>query len=158
MAPQTIFLAASRIFAVSSTRAGLIPPSSSTTGVKFSAAALATILPTVVLPVKKMKSKGSARSAVFSSRPPGTATTAPGSKYFGTSFKTSSEVSINCSESLRTHVLPAASAVIRVLIVEDMPHDAELVVAQLRSDGFDPKWKRVETEADFLAEIENLPD
>jgi hypothetical protein len=59
---------------------GFWPPSSSNTGVKFSAAAFMTILPTLVLPVKKMKSKGSFRSSVTSSRPPSTALTARGSK------------------------------------------------------------------------------
>jgi PAS domain S-box-containing protein len=39
-----------------------------------------------------------------------------------------------------------------------MPHDADLVLAQLRHAGFDPQWKRVETETDFLAELKNLPD
>ena len=67
--PQTIFFAASGMFAVSSTSAGFMPPSSSRTGVRFSAAARATILPTKVLPVKKMKSNGSFRSSVFCSLP-----------------------------------------------------------------------------------------
>jgi hypothetical protein len=37
--------------------------------------------------VKKMKSNGSFKSPVFVSLPPGTAVTAPGSKYFGTSSR-----------------------------------------------------------------------
>ena len=40
---------------------------------------------------------------------------------------------------------------LNILIAEDSPHDAEMMMAQLRRDGFDPKWKRVETERDFLA-------
>src|SRR5260221_6443837 len=59
VAPQTIFLAASGILAVGSTNAGFCPPSSRRTGVRFFAAASMTILPTLTLPVKKMKSKGS---------------------------------------------------------------------------------------------------
>src|ERR1017187_5339030 len=46
---------------------------------------------------------------------------------------------------------------LNILIVEDSPDDAELMVAQLRRDGFDPVWRRVETEADFLAELKKLP-
>lgn len=47
---------------------------------------------------------------------------------------------------------------LQILIVEDNPADARLVVAELRAAGFEPTWKRVETEADFLAELENSPD
>ena len=39
---------------------------------------------------------------------------------------------------------------LRVLIVEDNPLDAELVVAELRRSGFDPTWERVETAEAFL--------
>lgn len=49
---------------------GIWAPSSSRTGVRFSAAARATTFPLLVLPVKKMKSKGSLRSSVVSSRRP----------------------------------------------------------------------------------------
>ena len=41
----------------------------------------------------------------------------------------------------------------RVLIVEDNPADAELLLRELRRTGFEPEWKRVETEPDFLAGI-----
>jgi signal transduction histidine kinase len=47
---------------------------------------------------------------------------------------------------------------LNVLLVEDSPNDAELHVAELCRAGFDPKWKRVETEADFLAELKKSPD
>jgi PAS domain S-box-containing protein len=47
---------------------------------------------------------------------------------------------------------------INVLLLEDRAADAELLVFELRRAGFTPTWKRVETEADFLAEIKNLPD
>ena len=46
--------AANFIFAVSSIIHGFFPPNSKVTGVKFGAAALATILPTATLPVKKI--------------------------------------------------------------------------------------------------------
>jgi signal transduction histidine kinase/FixJ family two-component response regulator len=47
---------------------------------------------------------------------------------------------------------------LNILIVEDSPDDAEMMTAQLRRAGFDPRWRRVETEADFLAELAKLPD
>ncbi|MGA2248454.1 MAG: response regulator [Verrucomicrobiota bacterium] len=47
---------------------------------------------------------------------------------------------------------------LKVLIAEDSPDDADLLVAQLRRDGFDPVWKRVEEEKDFLRELEKRPD
>lgn len=43
---------------------------------------------------------------------------------------------------------------LRVLIVEDNPLDAELVVRELRRSGFEPEWKRVDTEAEFIAEAQ----
>lgn len=42
---------------------------------------------------------------------------------------------------------------LRVLIVEDRPADAELVVRTLRQAGFAPSWQRVETEEDFRAQL-----
>jgi CheY-like chemotaxis protein len=47
---------------------------------------------------------------------------------------------------------------LRVLIVEDVPDDAEVLLGELRRAGFDPVWSRVETEADFLVAIKKLPD
>jgi len=47
---------------------------------------------------------------------------------------------------------------LNALIVEDSQNDADFVLAQLLRANFDPQWKRVETEADFLAEIKKLPD
>jgi PAS domain S-box-containing protein len=47
---------------------------------------------------------------------------------------------------------------INILIVEDSKDYEELLVRELRQAGFDPKWKRVETEPDFLAELKNSPD
>src|SRR5205807_1877565 len=34
---------------------------------------------------------------------------------------------------------------LRVLIIEDSPDDAELMLLELRRGGFDPSWQRVET-------------
>jgi PAS domain S-box-containing protein len=42
---------------------------------------------------------------------------------------------------------------LKVLLVEDRPEDAELVVTGLRRAGFDPSWRRVETEADYLEHL-----
>ncbi len=43
---------------------------------------------------------------------------------------------------------------LRVLIVEDKPADAELIVLRLAKEGFKLDWKRVQTEADFIASLE----
>ncbi len=50
------------------------------------------------------------------------------------------------------------AAALKVLVVEDSPRDAELAVAELHAAGFTFEWKRVETEPDFLNELDNLPD
>jgi DNA-binding NtrC family response regulator len=42
---------------------------------------------------------------------------------------------------------------LKVLIVEDNPADAELLVRALRRSGFEPEWKCVDIEADFLSSI-----
>jgi DNA-binding NtrC family response regulator len=47
---------------------------------------------------------------------------------------------------------------LKILIAEDSIDDVELVVAELRRAGFDPTWKRVDTEPDFVAELEKRPD
>jgi len=47
---------------------------------------------------------------------------------------------------------------LNILIVEDVPDDAELLLAALRRAGFAPRSTRVDTAPDFLAELEKLPD
>ena len=47
---------------------------------------------------------------------------------------------------------------LNVLIVEDSRHDAELVADELRNAGFDPHWKRVETEDAYRASLQDSPD
>jgi PAS domain S-box-containing protein len=42
---------------------------------------------------------------------------------------------------------------IRVLLVEDNPNDAELVLRELRRAGFEPHWSRVDTEEAFLSNL-----
>ena len=39
---------------------------------------------------------------------------------------------------------------LRVLIAEDSSDDAELIVRELRRAGFEPEWRRVDTEAEYL--------
>ncbi len=43
---------------------------------------------------------------------------------------------------------------IRVLILEDQPTDAELMLRELRLVGYEPEWTRVMTELDFLTQLE----
>jgi len=47
---------------------------------------------------------------------------------------------------------------LRALILEDRLEDAELMAHELRRNGFDPQWQRVETEQDFLAHLNPAPD
>ncbi len=42
---------------------------------------------------------------------------------------------------------------LRVLIAEDNPADAELVLRELRKAGFEPEWQRVDTETGYLAHL-----
>ena len=50
------------------------------------------------------------------------------------------------------------STPIRVLIAEDNPADAELVLRELRRAGFEPEWERVDTEAAYLDRLHTNPD
>ena len=42
---------------------------------------------------------------------------------------------------------------LKVLILEDRPDDAELILYELRSAGYQPAWKRVDTEESYLDSI-----
>ncbi|HLC40249.1 MAG TPA: PAS domain S-box protein, partial [Methylomirabilota bacterium] len=53
---------------------------------------------------------------------------------------------------MRTEATP-----LRVLILEDNPDHAELIVHQLRRAGFIPEWRRVETEQDYLKSLDAAP-
>ncbi|MBU2569287.1 MAG: EAL domain-containing protein [Gammaproteobacteria bacterium] len=48
--------------------------------------------------------------------------------------------------------------VLRILIVEDVPVDAELMVLQLKNDGLSFDWQRVQNEQDFLQALDTRPD
>jgi signal transduction histidine kinase/DNA-binding response OmpR family regulator len=43
---------------------------------------------------------------------------------------------------------------LRVLILEDSPTEAEVMVHHLREAGYTPDWRRVETETDYLAHLD----
>lgn len=47
---------------------------------------------------------------------------------------------------------------LRVLIVEDNPIDAELMVHELKRYGFDLQWHRVDVEPNFVMRLEESPD
>lgn len=47
---------------------------------------------------------------------------------------------------------------LRLLILEDRARDAELMIEQLRLSGFELDWTRVQTQQDFLTEIQKQPD
>jgi CheY-like chemotaxis protein len=42
---------------------------------------------------------------------------------------------------------------LRILIVEDDPLDLDQALRELRRAGFDPEWKRVDTEVEFAANL-----
>jgi PAS domain S-box-containing protein len=50
------------------------------------------------------------------------------------------------------------SAPLHLLILEDRPDDAELMVAELRADGFDVSYERVDNEAGFREGLAKAPD
>jgi len=47
---------------------------------------------------------------------------------------------------------------VKVLIVEDDPIDAELMVRELKRGGLDPEWVRVQTEEEYAAQLDAGPD
>jgi PAS domain S-box-containing protein len=47
---------------------------------------------------------------------------------------------------------------LHVLILEDLPDDAELMLRELRRSGFIPTWQRVETEAAYRAALQEAAD
>jgi PAS domain S-box-containing protein len=47
---------------------------------------------------------------------------------------------------------------LRVLILEDREADAELMLHELRQNGFEPEWQRVDTEPEYCAALETIPD
>ena len=47
---------------------------------------------------------------------------------------------------------------LRILIIEDMPDDAELMVLRLEEEGFDVEWQRVQDEEGFLKALDKKPE
>ena len=47
---------------------------------------------------------------------------------------------------------------LRLLILEDNPDDAELMVLHLEREGFTAEWRRVETEDSFRKALDEKPD
>src|SRR3954470_20752408 len=45
------------------------------------------------------------------------------------------------------------SEALQLLLVEDNPNDEAILLRELRKAGFDPTWRRVETESDFRAAL-----
>ncbi len=50
------------------------------------------------------------------------------------------------------------SETVRILIVEDDPADAELMIRELKRGGLTPEWVRVQTEAEYLEQLESEPE
>jgi glycogen phosphorylase len=55
------------------------------------------------------------------------------------------------------HNADAAQPSLRVLIVDDSPEDALLVVQELAHSQFQVSWERVENEADYLQQLQKVP-
>jgi len=53
---------------------------------------------------------------------------------------------------------PQADGRLRVLVVEDLPSDAELMVLRLEEEGFVTDWQRVQSEPEFIAALDSPPD
>ena len=47
---------------------------------------------------------------------------------------------------------------LRVLILEDRLHDAEMLIRELRRAGYDPDWRREDNEAGFLSALKQSPE
>jgi PAS domain S-box-containing protein len=52
----------------------------------------------------------------------------------------------------------AMATPIKVLLIEDQPDDAELMMAQLGDAGFETNWRRVETKNDYLENLDPALD
>ena len=88
---------------------GLLPPSSSVTGTRFSAAACMTRRPVAVEPVKSKWSNGSEENSLATSGPPVTTATSASSNVLATSSRVSSLVASVNSLGLIIARLPAAN-------------------------------------------------
>jgi hypothetical protein len=62
------------------------------------------------------------------------------------------------SESANRRVRVGMGTPLTVLILADRPAHAERMLAELRRQGFDPDWQRVERPDEFLAALAPEPD
>ena len=108
--PQAKRRLASPKCAVASTTAGLLPPNSSVTEARFSAAAFITFLPMLVPPVKQMCWKGRVVRWALTSGPPSTTVATSDGTASATMDARTWDVSGVCSEGLRITRFPAARA------------------------------------------------
>jgi PAS domain S-box-containing protein/putative nucleotidyltransferase with HDIG domain len=68
---------------------------------------------------------------------------------------------VSAIEDFKLHVpasTPPRATPVRLLIVEDQPAHAELMVRELRRAAFAPEWNRVETEAAYLEQLMGSPE
>ena len=108
--PQTSRGAATAKSASRSKIAGDLPPSSSVTGTRLSAAASATRRPTVVEPVKNRWSQRCSANAWPTAASPSTTANSSSSNSRETRFSSSADVAGVSSEGFSSTRLPAASA------------------------------------------------
>ena len=47
---------------------------------------------------------------------------------------------------------------LNLLVLEDSPNDAELMIETLREAGFDPTFRRVDSKDAYLRELDQPPD
>jgi two-component system, cell cycle sensor histidine kinase and response regulator CckA len=58
-----------------------------------------------------------------------------------------------CTDQSPQAAKETESRLIKILVLEDNPNDAELMVHELRQLGFEFEWERVDTEAEYLARL-----
>ncbi len=47
---------------------------------------------------------------------------------------------------------------LKLLLLEDRPADAELLLFELQDAGYDANWRRVDSEGDYLTALDDKPD
>jgi len=67
--------------------------------------------------------------------------------------RTSGDIMASLEQDMKTRGIP-----LNVLILEDRESDAELMLHELRTAGYDPTWLRVETESDYRQQLKDSLD